>query len=166
MKTVKSICVYRNMEHEQLTRVQLESARKGLQSLINEWHMLEIGECPDIYELLMKPEQLYKTRIDTPVEVPALQGRFSMKKSAHLSTLDLPDPSLLYASAKALRQQSFTAYVTLWRIEDNQVALVESEAEILIDSQSIYANDPEKIRLAKDLNKLCDLLNSLNWKSQ
>ena len=159
---LKSVCVYQNIEHEQLTRGQLESARGGLQSLLNEWHKLEIGECPDIYDLLMKPEQLYKTRIDTLVEVPAPQGRFSMKKSAHLSTLDLPDPSQLYALAKATRQQPFTAYATLWRIEDNQVVLVESEAEILIDSQSIYARDPEKIKLAKDINKLCELLNSLN----
>ncbi|GEM_PF-3099316 len=158
----KSVCVYRNAEHEQLTRVQLESARKILQSLLNEWHKLEIGDVPDISELLMRPERVYKNAIDTLVEVPAPQGRFSMKKSAHLSTLDLPDPSQLYASAKTIRQYPFCANPGLWKVEDNQVVLNESEAEILIDSQSIYARDPEKIKLAKDINKLCELLNSLN----
>jgi len=158
----KSVCVYRNTEHEQITRVQLESARKILQSLLNEWHKLEIGDVPDISELLMRPERVYKNAIDKLVEVPASGGRFAIKKEAHMNTLDLPDPSQLYASAKTIRQYPFCAKPELWKVEDNQVVLNESEAEILIDSQSIYARDPEKIKLAKDINKLCELLNSLN----
>lgn len=158
----KSVCVYRNMEYEQLTRAQLESARRTLQSLLNEWHKLGIGECQDINELLMRPERVFKNAIDKLVEVPASGGRFAIKKEAHMNTLDLPDPSQLYASAKVVRQQNFCAVSELWEVEGNQVILNETASEIYIDAHSVYARDPEKISLAKDLNKFCELLNSLN----
>ncbi len=158
----KSVCVYRNTEYEQLTRTQLELARQSLQALLSEWYKLEIGDCQDINELLMKPERLYKNAIDKLVEVPATGGRFAIKKEAHLNTLDLPDPSQLYTSAKKTRQQNFCAVSELWEVEGNQVMLNETTSEIYTDAQSVYGRDPEKIKLAKDINKLCELLNSLN----
>jgi hypothetical protein len=158
----KAVCVYRNMEYEQLTRAQLESARRTLQSLLNEWHKLEIGECQDINELLMRPESVFKSAVDKLIVVPDSGQRFAIKKEALLSTLDLPDPSQLYASAKVIRQQNFCGVPELWEVEGNQVILNETASEIYIDAHSVYARDEEKIKLAKDINKFCELYNSLN----
>ena len=161
-KLEKSVIVYRNTIHENITKQALEAAKKRLQSLLNEWSKLEIGECTDIGGLLMRPEQAYNTAIDKLIDVPAKTGRFAVKKDSVLNTLDLPDPSNLYASAKSIRQQPFCASVELWDVEGNEVILNTSEAERYIDSQSVYASQPDKIALVKDVNKLCELYNSIN----
>lgn|ERR1035437_5467395 len=159
---LKPVCVYRNTEHEETTKQQLEQARLVMQRLLDLWYDLNIGSCSDLNELLMRPERAYKNAIDKLIEVPATTGRFPVKKSAHLSTLELPDPTQLYMTAKATRQQPFCASNELWQIVDNTVQLEETEASYLINSQSIYASQPDKIALAKDLNTFCELYNRLN----
>lgn len=159
---VKPVCVYRNTAHEETTKQQLEQARLVMQRLLDLWHDLNIGSCTDLSELLMKPERAYTNAIEKLIELPATTGRFAVKKSALLSTLELPDPTQLYMTAKATRQQPFCASDELWQIVDNTVQLDETEASYLINSQSIYASNPDKIALAKDLNTFCELYNRLN----
>jgi hypothetical protein len=158
----KPVRVYQNTEHEETTKQQLEQAKQVLQRLLNLWNDLNIGSCSDLNELLMRPERSYKNAIDKLVEVPAPSGRFPVKRSALLAQLDLPDPEQLYASAKVSRQVPFCASGELWQVIENSVELVEAEAFMIIDSQSVYCADPEKIELARDLETFCELYNSLN----
>ncbi|MCU0473400.1 MAG: hypothetical protein MUC93_08555 [Bacteroidales bacterium] len=162
MKTIENVCVYRNLEYEQSIRSQIEASGKVLSTLLNEWLKLNIGDCTDINELVMRPERVYKNAIDKLVEVPAINGRFSVKKESHLSTLDLPDPSPLYASARTIRMYPYCNARDLWNVFENELIMNETEAQILAGAQSIFTSDPDKAKLAKDFNKLCDLLNSLN----
>lgn len=160
MKTIEAKKVYTNAEYEATTRAQLQAAKKLLQGLLDTWNKLNIGSCTDLNELLMRPERVYHNAIDKLVEVPST-GRFHVKKEVILSQLDLPDPLPLYQSAKVIRQQPFCASAELWEVVDDKVTLVEGEAFLLIDSQTIYAVG-EKAQIAEDLVKLCAMYNNLN----
>lgn len=162
MKT--EYCIYRDIEHEDKTRADLETSLRELQSLLNAWNSLNIGKCRDIYMLLMRTERLYPQVIDTLVTVPAGNGPFAVNKAAYVQSLNLPDPSALYGMAKRIRQIGYCAVPALWCVSDDgtRVELVPSEAEVFIDRMSLYTSDTDKIRMAKDLQHLCDLLNGLN----
>lgn len=155
--TKKSILVYRNQEHEVQTRTQLETTQRVLQSLLDEWHKLDIGEATDIAELLFTPERVYKSAIDKLVEVPA-GGKFAVKKDS----LELPDPAPLYGLAKSIRQRPFTTEPGLWLVEGSEVIMNEAVAHTYVDAGSVYASGEGAIRLAEDIMKFCELTNSIN----
>ena len=160
MKSEK-VCVHSDQSHIEKTQLELNKAREAMQSLLNEWHKLEIGECPNIYDLLMNPEQVYKSAIDKLVEVPASVGRFATKKASVLDSLVLPDPSQLYTIAKSIRHIPHCINPA-WSIIDNLVVM-DGEVEMdLVNSQNIYTDNPAKIQLFKDLQKLCDIYNKVN----
>jgi hypothetical protein len=162
MKT--EYCVYRDIEFEDKTRAELENSRGDMQTLLDTWNSLNIGKCRDINNLLMRPEPLFNQVIDTLVTVPTGNGPFAVNKAVYVQSLNLPDPSALYATAKRVRQIGYCAVPALWRISDDgtRVELVESEAEVFIDRMSLYTSDADKIRMMKDLQHVCDLINSLN----
>jgi hypothetical protein len=60
-----------------------------------------------------------------------------------------------------MRQQPFCASAELFEVVHDKVELVEGEAFLLIDSQTIYAVG-EKAQIAEDLVKLCAMYNNLN----
>jgi len=159
--TQQSILVYRNLEHEELTRSQLATTQRVLQSLLDEWLRLDIGGVEDINDLLLTPEAVYKSAIDKLVEVPA-GGKFAVKKEAHLSSLELPDPAPLYGLAKSIRQRPFTTEPGLWLVEGSEVIMNEAVAHSYIDAGSVYASGDAAIRLAEDIMKFCELTNSIN----
>jgi hypothetical protein len=159
----KLVCIHRNTEHEETTKRELETARLLMQGLVDEWGKLQIGECTDLNELQMSPERLFKTTIDKMIEVPATQGRFAIDKEKYKEGLKLPDPAPLYAMAKATRQQSYCAVPDLFEIAKGNIVVLNKEvSDFYIEMQNIYISDPTKIQLAEDLNKLCELYNSLN----
>ena len=162
MKNKKAVCIYRDPDYESKIKRELESARQIMQGLLDIWIRLDIGECPDINELVMRPENCYKQTIDKLVDIPDTGQRFKTKKESIIDTLELPDPSQLYASAKAVSKQPFCAKPELWSTNDDQVVLIEVEAKMLIQEKSVYATDTRSIQLAKDLNKWVDLTNKLN----
>lgn len=160
-KTSQLTLCYRDSDFENQTRQQLETARQSLVNLLSEWQKLDIGQC-DLHELLLRPELCYKKGIDSTIEIPATSGKFATNREKYLSTLDLPDSIKLIQTAKAAQRQPFSAVEPLWQIVGNDVQLVDEEANELIESQNISCSDPEKIAIVEDLNKVCDLLNSLN----
>ncbi len=156
------VCVYRNPEHEETTKRELVQAQEALQSVLDVWNGLDLVPITDIFQLIMNPSKIYSEAIDKLAVVPVQAGRFQVSKEAYINTLDIPIPDSLYQSAKAARQQSFCAIPGLWSIEGSKVDLNESEALNYVNAMNIYTDDPGKINLAKDISKLCDLLNSLN----
>lgn len=110
--------IYRDMEYEVKTGQQLEQARQMLNPLLTEWTKLHLGEIKDIFELVMNPEHVYKNTIDGLVKTPTpTKGGFALKKEAFVGMLELPDPSKLYLTAKAIRQYPFCATPNLWYVE-------------------------------------------------
>ncbi len=162
MKTENAVIVYSDTEYEQTTRADMEHSRMLLQELLDMWNKYDLEECADINSLLMQPEKVYQRAINNLVQVPETPGRFAVSKESFIKNLVLPDPAPLYALAKKIKQQRFTAASQLWTIKDNKVILVESEAEIYVDARSIYAESPEAVRFARDMTKLCELMNSVN----
>lgn len=162
MKT--EYCVYRDHAFEDKARAGLDDDRRSIQMLLNQWNAMKIGPCPEINLLVMRPDRLYKQVIDKLVEVPATAGPFKISKEAHVQTLDLPDPSMIIELSKKVRQQGYCSVPALWSISDDGMAvvLVQSEAEILIDQRSIYASDPQKIKLIQRWQGLCQTMSNLN----
>ena len=50
----------------------------------------------------------------------------------------------------------------LWSVSGNQIVMNETEKEALINSQSVYISNPDKIKLVKKLQSWVDLTNQLN----
>lgn len=159
---MKSNCVYRDFPYEERTRNQIESAKNALQSLLNEWLSLQIGEISDIVELLFSTEKVYKKAIDQLVSDPAPVGRFAVKRDFHINSLELPNPTALYTIAKAVQQKPFCTVSELWIVRNGKIEINEFEAETLINAGNFYTSDPGKTKDVKDYLKLCDLYNSLN----
>lgn len=153
--------VWRNELHEANTKRELQTAQTALQSCLDVWNSLELIQCTDIFALILNPETAYKKAVNELAVVPVTVGRFQVSKDAYISTLDVPIPDSLYRAAREARKVPFTNMPELWSIESDKVILNETEANQLIDSQSIYASG-DKIQLAKDLQTFVDLFNSLN----
>ena len=162
MKNNDSVCVYRDTAHEETTKAEMQNAQRSLQDLLDTWNSMDIGPANDLEELLIKTDKVYDRAINKLVEVPDTGGKFKVNKSVYMDTLQLPDPSALYALAKRLRQQSYCGVPLLWTIQEGKVILVEEEAKLYIESRSIYATTPAAVQFARDMTKLCELLNDLN----
>jgi hypothetical protein len=160
-ENVTPVRVWRNELHEANTKRELQTAQTALQSCLDVWNSLELIQCTDIFALILNPETAYKKAVSELAVVPVTVGRFQISKEAYINTLDVPIPDSLYRAAREARKVQFTNMPELWSIESDKVILNETEANQLIDSQSIYASG-EKIKLAEDLTKFVDLFNSLN----
>jgi hypothetical protein len=157
----EKVCVYTDEAHEKLTKTQIEAARRSLQELVSMWLDLRLGPVQDVYQLLMQPKKAYDLAVNKLVPEPLPVGPFTVKKS--LDNLQLPDPTALYGFSSKIRQQVYCVSEELWSVDvDGKVVIDEREAASLIASQSIYTASPAGISLAQDLQKLCDLMNSIN----
>lgn len=162
-KTINSpVKVYSDPVHEEKTRKELYSAKLLMQQLIDEWYFLNIGEFADLNELLRRPERAYNNAIDRLVTPPDYGGKFAINKAKFLEGLELPDPTRLYMTAKATRQQPHCLSSELWSVTERIIILNEAEAESLIDSQSIYATTPEQVAAVEAVIQFCDNANRLN----
>ena len=158
---VTPVRIFRNELHEANTKRELQTAQTALQAVLKVWNSLELTACNDIFQLILNPETAYKKAVNELAVVPVTVGRFQVSKEAYINTLEIPIPDSLYRSAREARKVQFANLPELWSVSGDQIVLNETEAETLIDSQSIYASG-EKIKLAEDLTKFVDLFNSLN----
>ena len=165
-ENVTPVRVWRNELHEANTKRELQTAQTALQSCLDVWNGLELTVCNDIFALILNPETAYKKAVNELAVVPVTVGRFQVSKDAYIQTLDVPIPDSLYRACREARKVLYTNMPELWSIEnDNTIVLNETEANQLIDSQSIYASG-EKIQLAKDLQKFVELFNSIDSRLQ
>ncbi len=159
--TQKVIRVYRNIEHEERTKKELQISRDAMQKILNEWLFLEIGPCMGLNDLVLRPRAVFDRAVNDMIKVPELPGPFKMDKTKYRDTLSIPDPSALLDLCKKALQLPYCAMYGIFIVNDDQVEIDVEGANELIDSQSIYASG-DKVKLAEDLNKLVELLNSLN----
>ena len=153
--------VWRNEQNETTIKSDLQTAQTALQSCLDVWNSLELIQCTDIFALILNPETAYKKAVNELAVVPVTVGRFQISKEAYINTLEIPIPDSLYRVCRDARKVQFTNLPELWSIESDKVVMNETEANQLINSQSIYASG-DKIQLAKDLQTFVDLFNSLN----
>lgn len=158
---VTPVRVYRDEIYEAKTKIDLKTARQVLQSVLNVWNQLELIPCTDIFQLILNPQKVYGEAVNQLAEPPVTKGRFQISKQAYINTLEIPIPDSLYRAAREARKVQFTNMPELWSISGDQIVLNETEAESIIDRQSIYASG-DKVKLAEDLIKFVDLFNSVN----
>src|SRR4030042_4383858 len=154
--------VFRDEAYELKTSQDLETARQNLQVVLDMWNGLDLIPCTDIVQLILNPQTVYGNAVNQLAEPPATKGRFQISKQAYISTLDVPIPDNLYRSAREARRYSFAAMPDLWSVSGNQIVMNETEKEALINSQSVYISNPDKIKLVKKLQSWVDLTNQLN----
>ena len=158
----QKVCVYRNVQHEETTKRELQAAQMSLQAVLDVWNGLDLIPCTDIFALIMNPSDAYQKAVNQLAEVPVTKGRFQISKAAYIETLDVPLPDSLYRVCRDARKVVYTNMAELWDVSGNQVVLNQSEAETLINSQNIYVSDPTKQKLAEDLQTFVELFNNLN----
>lgn len=159
------VLIYRDEQHQQKIRLELEISRKALQAVLDVWNGLELTPCNDIHSLIMNPQKVYSEAVNELAVVPVTAGRFQVSKQAFIQTLDVPLPDSLYRAAKTARQHTFCAVPGLWIIEENRIVLNESEALTYTDALSVYASG-ESLKYGEMLNRFLTLFNELNdWQN-
>lgn len=161
-KEFKPVRVYRDELFEMKTRHEMDACRTQMQAIANEWLKMGIGDVPEIHGLLMRPQTVYNDKINAMIDAPKTDGKFAVKKSAYMDTLALPDPTALINACNIAKQQTWCGVPGLWDMDGVTVVLNEQAAEQYIDSQSIYANTPERAEFVDDMQKFCDMFNDMN----
>ena len=162
-KVTIPVRVYRDEHFEEKTRIDLENARLTLQSCLDIWNGLDLIPINDICPLILNPQTVYVNAVNQLTEPPVTKGRFQISKSAFIAILDVPIPDSLYRICRDSRKLQFTITPELWRIENEKtVVMNQNEADVIIDSQNIYINDPDKVKLTQKLQDWIVLTNSLN----
>jgi hypothetical protein len=161
-KFEKPVLCYKDENFIIQTSKQLNEAKTALQNLLNEYQKLNIGECSDLHELLLRPEITCKKVIDSIVELPSTPGKFGLNKEKYKEGLNLPDLSQLIMSAKTAQRTPFAAVEPLFQVVNNEVQLIEEEATSLIQSQNIYLTDERQIKFVKRLTDLVSLWNEVD----
>jgi hypothetical protein len=155
--------VFRDEVHEANIKKELDSAQKALQAVLNIWNGLELIPCTDIFALILNPQKVYGEAVNQLAVVPVSAGRFQVSKEAYINTLEIPIPDSLYRICREARKFQYSNMPELWSVSGDQIVLNETEANRLIDSQSIYASG-DKVKLAEDILKYIELTNKLNDK--
>ena len=154
--------VYRNEINECQVTADLELTQRGLQAVVDAWTVLDIGPVVDLTSLVMNCEEAYTRAVNKDVEVPVFPGRYQISKDIWLKTITIPVPNLLYVKCRDVRRLNYWREADLWRTENGKVLLVDEVAVKHIHSETIFADDPVKVKLICDLKSVTDLLNSLN----
>jgi predicted XRE-type DNA-binding protein len=150
---------------EVATRLEIEKSRIALQKCLEIWCELNLGVCKDITALVLNPEKAYSEAISENVKVPVQPGaKFQIAKDVYIRSLSIPIPDKLYRICRDCRKFQFSIMPELWIIEGNKVIMNQDKGFEIIDSQSIYISDPEKIQLISDLQTWVTLTNNLNQK--
>jgi len=156
--------VYRNIEFEKKTKADLETSRAAMQKVLGEWLKLEIGPCMGLNDLILMPRAVYDRAINESIKVPELSGPFKMNPAQYREQLVLPDPSALYEACKQALRLPYCAMYGIFLVNDDKVEIDEGGASGLINSQTVYASNPDQFKLIVDLQEFVRLANSINEK--
>jgi hypothetical protein len=165
-KEFKPLRVYRDELFEMKTRHEMDASRMHMQAIADAWLKMGIGDVPEIHGLLMRPQTVYDNKINAMIDAPKTDGKFAVKKSAYMDTLALPDPSALIGACNSAKQQTWCGVPGLWDMDGGTVVLNDDTAAQYIDSQSIYANTPERAEFVNDMQKFCDMFNDMNKRTK
>jgi hypothetical protein len=165
-KNITSIKVYSDPQHEAAMRSDIEKAKNALTKVVEIWDSLDIGPIPDLLTLVSDPEAGYSGAVNRNIEVPAQPGKFQLSRELYIKSLSIPVPNQLYLSCRECKRLKLCMKTGLWQIIDGKVEVVEMEAEMLIDSQSIYASTPEQKKFIEDVNMFVNALNAIGEKTE
>lgn len=155
----KSVCVYRDMKHEETTKAELEKAKAALENVVNIWNGLDVGTVTDIVSLINNPEKCYSEALYADVEVPQQPGKYQIAKDVYIRSLSVALPNQLYVACKNCRKLTYAINSELWSVSGDQVLMNETGATALTDSQSIYVTTDEQKKRAEDILKFIELIN-------
>ena len=154
--------VYRNIEIEKKTVQDLETSRAAMQNVLNEWLRLGLGPCMGLNDLVLRPRAVYDRAVDEIIKIPELSGPFKMDPRQYRDQLVLPDPSALYDACKQALRLPYCAMHGIFIVNDDMVELDQETASDLINSQTLYASEPDKIKRIDKVLAWIELTNSLN----
>lgn len=158
--------VYSDPQYEAAMRADISKAQTAITRVVEIWNDLNIGPIPDLTRLISDPEKAYGEAVNRNIEVPVQPGKFQLSRSLYIQSLSIPVPNALYLSCRECRKLSLTMKPGFWEISDGKVEPVEWEAEMLIDSQSIYASTEEQVKLVENVIRFVDALNAIGEKTE
>lgn len=156
------VCVYRNIEFEERTKKELQISKVAMEKILSEWLALGLGPCMGLNDLVLRPRAVFDRAVNEAIKVPELSAPFKLNPAQYREQLVLPDCSGLYNACKKALQLPYCAMYGIFIVNDDKVEIDEAGANDLIQSQTIYATNPDKIKLVEDLTKFVTLFNSLN----
>lgn len=156
------VIVYLDIPHETATKNDMEVSRRYMQNVYDEFLKMDIGDPGDLHEMLMRPQPLYQKRIDAMVTAPKSNGRFAMKKSAYMDTLDLPNPAAFYAACESAKKQMYCAVPGLWTVANGRVVVDDETANTYINARSVYAKSQKQVEFVQKMAAFTDLWNDIN----
>jgi len=158
---MKKIIVYRNPDHEERTKKDLQTARAAMQKVLDEWLKLGLGPCMGLNDLILRPRAVYDRAVNEAIKVPELSGPFKMDPAQYREQLITPDPSALYDACKQALRLPYTAMYGVFIVNDETVELDEDGANDLINSQTLFGT-PEQGERIKKLQELKQITNEVN----
>jgi hypothetical protein len=138
---MKKELIYRNEKFEQETRAGLKVTFDALTKLLDIWNGLNVGPCSDLFRLASQASAVYTEAFQANIEVPEQIGVYKLNKTAFLNIVETPVPNSLYVQAKAVSKTPCFGYKDIWSITDGKVIQDEEQAEAVIHSQNIYAEN-------------------------
>ena len=123
------------------TTEAIQKALTAQQRLLDCWNSLNIGECPNLFQLAHDPYNCYRKA----VKIPATAGSYRIGE-AFLEIDGVMLPNELYIIAREAKRCIMTGRRDLWSIEDNKTVILNQDvADKLIHSQDIYVeNEAQK----------------------
>jgi hypothetical protein len=143
--------IYRNIEHENLTREGLQETKAAYEKLLSVWNEQKLGPCDDLFLLASQPVKVYEKAYYAAIDVPETVGKIQISRQGFMNLVEVPTPNSLYVAAKAAAKSSGFGYRDAFSIKDGSVYLDPEKVEEIINSQNIYALNPEQ----KELGEAC-----------
>jgi len=146
-----------NTWHEKAKQAQ--SAYKRLLDEFLRLDLIVIKTIDDLVSLSSGGESKLREMISEELEVQAI-GKFRMKKSVLVDSLDLPDLSLLLELGEACKlHASLTGYLVL---NGGKVELNSGEIQKRKDGFSVIAENNDQAKVGEDYLKFIESLNNLH----
>lgn len=147
------------------TTAAIEKAKTSQQILLDTWNSLNIGECPNLFQLIHDPYTVYRkaTNNKTPIT-----GKYKVGE-AFLEITDTMLPNELYTACRECKRAIFTGHRDLWSIKDGKTIILNQElADTMLHSHDLFAeNEKQKefieacTALVESNNKLIPVLQSM-----
>lgn len=151
---------------EQDLRVErLERLYKKVESLVNEWSKLKIGEIPGgLPALLRDPVETHRKACLAilSADLPK-SGRFAINPVKVLENYQTPDISAITTILSDLGESGIKEVSRFFKLEKGKVVETEAATKYL-DEAHLWARNEEDLLIWETLETLCDKINNINRK--
>lgn len=132
--------IYTDEKYISETKTEIQKAHKTQQKLLDTWNSLNIGECPDLFQLAHDPYNTYRKA----AKIPAVNGSYKIGEH-FLEITDIPLPNQIYIAARDSKKCIMTGHRDLWSIENGETVVLNQDlADIMIHSRDVWIENEKQ----------------------